>query len=113
MRRSPQPNQRQGVILMVVLAMLALFAIVGLTFVLYAQNSHTRANNFSMAWQLPFRDTPTTGGTTPPPDVSPDLLFRWALGQLIYDVDYTSTGVQSAIRGHSMARTMYGYNNQD
>lgn len=45
-------------------------------------------------------------------DVRPEALFDWALGQLIYDLPDDSDGVQSAARGHSLARTMYGFNDQ-
>lgn len=41
-----------------------------------------------------------------------DALFAWALGQLIYDVADDSHGPSSALRGHSVARTMYGLNDQ-
>src|SRR5262249_37415883 len=34
------------------------------------------------------------------------------IGQLIYDVGDDLSGVQSALRGHSLARTMYGYDDQ-
>jgi hypothetical protein len=44
------------------------------------------------------------------PAADPDAYFAWALGQLIYDVPDDAQGVQSALRGHSLARTMYGFN---
>lgn len=43
---------------------------------------------------------------------APDTLFAWALGQLIYDVADDAQGVSSALRGHSLSRTMYGFNDQ-
>ena len=45
-------------------------------------------------------------------DLTPEALFNFALGQLIYDVPDDVDGVQSALRGHSLARTMYGLNDQ-
>jgi hypothetical protein len=44
--------------------------------------------------------------------MDPNVLFAWALGQLIYDVPDDSLGMQSAMRGHRLARTMYGFNDQ-
>src|SRR6185437_10996268 len=44
------------------------------------------------------------------PDIDPELLLAHFLGQLIYDVPDDESGVYSALRGHSLARTMYGYN---
>ena len=38
--------------------------------------------------------------------------LNWALGQLIYDVPDDADGLQSAMRGHSLARTLYGFNDQ-
>src|SRR5262245_23020883 len=38
--------------------------------------------------------------------------FAWALGQLIYDAPDDRHGMASALRGHSLARTMYGFNDQ-
>jgi hypothetical protein len=129
MRRplSSKRHQRRGMILMVVLALLALFAIVGLAFVLFAQSSRRASGIFRDAWQLPFKGNAgntagggggggggpgSAGGTYSPPDIPATELFRWALGQLIYDTDDGPFGVQSSIRGSSLARTMYGYNDQ-
>jgi hypothetical protein len=123
---------RRAVILMVVLSLLALFAIVGLTAVLYAQNSAKASSNFAKAWQLGFVGSPGSGavggvggavggavggqlgvggpgGVPVTFPIAPIDLFRWAYGQLIYDVD-DATGALSSIRGHSLARTMYGFN---
>src|SRR5205823_8910482 len=44
--------------------------------------------------------------------IDPYTLFRWAFAQLIYDVPDDATGYGSALRGHSLARTMYGFNDQ-
>jgi hypothetical protein len=41
------------------------------------------------------------------PDVDPELLLSYFLGQLIYDTD-DRMGIYSAMRGHSLARIMYG-----
>jgi hypothetical protein len=88
---------RRAVILIVVLALLALFAIVGLSFVLYA-NAAAKASQLARE-----------GENQNSLDVDPQLLLSYFLGQLIYDTD-DRTGIYSALRGHSLARTMYGLN---
>ncbi len=89
-------ERRRGVILMVVLILLTLFAIVGLSFALYASSEAQVAQLIREA------------EVQPRPDAEPELLASFFLGQLIYDTD-DFTGVFSALRGHSLARSMYGY----
>jgi hypothetical protein len=99
MFRSPRhflAGPRRGVILLVVVALLTLFAIVGLSFVLYADSEARAART--------FRESTDNN----PPDVEPEALFSYFLGQLIYDVPDDDYGVFSAMRGHSLARLMYG-----
>jgi hypothetical protein len=96
-RRIPT-DQRRGVILLVVITLLTLFAIVGLTFVLYAQGEATASRI--------FREAPIDPLTVEPVDI----VFSWALGELIYDVSDDPKGVNSAIRGHGLARHIYGWN---
>ncbi len=90
-----EPGRRRGVILLVVLALLTLFALIGITFVLYADAEATAAR---IAREAESRRDP---------DVEPELLLAYFLGQLLYDVD-DSSGVYSALRGHSLARLLYG-----
>jgi hypothetical protein len=90
-------NERRGIILMVVLALLTLFAIVGVAFVLYAQAQATAARV--------ARESETEQRA----DMSPDACLALFLGQFLYDV-HDTTGYGSGLRGHSLARTMYGYN---
>jgi hypothetical protein len=85
---------RRGVVLMVVLAILTLFAIIGLSFVLYADAASKSAEI--------ARDTELT-------DLQPQTLLDFFLGQLTTDADNLN-GIYSALRGHSLARTAYGYN---
>ncbi|MCS6850728.1 MAG: hypothetical protein NZ700_06125 [Gemmataceae bacterium] len=95
----PRPDvqgRRRGVILLVVVSMLTLFAIVGLSFVLYAEAEATASRNFRDA-QAPFR-----------PDAEPELLFNYFLEQLIFDCPDNETGVYSAMRGHGMVRAVFG-----
>lgn len=95
--RYQQTNERRAVILMVVLSLLTLFALVGITFVLYA-DAEAAAARVSREAETAQRA-----------DVPPEQALAFFLGQLIYDVNDT-TGVGSGVRGHSLARTMYGYN---
>jgi hypothetical protein len=85
-------------ILMVVLALLTLFAIVGLSFVLYSDAAALSARTRREA------ETPAR------PEIDPEQALALFLGQLIYDVRDDETGVGSGLRGHSLARTLYGYN---
>src|SRR5262249_28669891 len=97
-------ERRRAVILMVVLALLTLFAIVGIAFVYYAQKNHSAAVNFREALQR---------GTTPgAPDILPSQLFNFFVGQLTFGSADDASGVKSALRGHDFASNMYGYNDQ-
>jgi hypothetical protein len=87
-------RQRLGLALLLVISMLALFAAVALAFVFYAEAE-------AVASQL----TSQTQNKTQP-DTDAETLLAYFLSQLIYD----TTNVNSAIRGHSLARTMYGSN---
>ncbi len=96
--RFQRNNERRGVILMVVLALLTLFAIVGVAFVLYAQSEATSARVAREA------------ETAQRADIPPEECLAMFLGQFLYDVPDDTTGVGSGVRGHSLARTMYGLN---
>jgi hypothetical protein len=86
-------DRRQGIVLLVVMAMLALFATVALSFVFYAESEATSARFGSQAQTLAQADA------------EPELLLSYFLSQLIYDTD----NVYSSMRGHSLARGMYSY----
>lgn len=92
------PAPRRGIILLVVLFLLTLFAIVGITFVLYADATAHSARL--------FRESESVGV----PYEEPELLLAHFLGQLLFDVYDDEAGVSSALRGHSLARNMYGLN---
>src|SRR5262245_55811558 len=96
-RQSGRDGNRRGVILLVVLALLTLFAIVGISFVLYADAEASGARISKDAENV-FQ-----------PDIDPELAVSMILGQLIYDVPDDPTGVYSALRGHSLARSIYGW----
>lgn len=95
---SLQQTRRRGVILLVVVALLTLFAVVGLSFVLYAEAA-AQAARLRREAENAVR-----------PDVEPELLLAYFLGQLLYDAPDDGAGLTSALRGHSLARSMYGGN---
>lgn len=87
-------NRRPGVVLLVVLALLALFASVGLSFVFYADAEAVAANLYK---QSLVKDEP---------EVDPEVLAAYFLNQLLYPTN----NPYSAMRGWDLARSMYGYN---
>lgn len=88
---------RRGAVLLVVLTMLMLFAALALAFVYYAESEATASRYHREAQG------------TPRPDVEPELLLSFFLGKLIYGDFNDESGVQSALRGHDLARGVYGY----
>src|SRR5262249_1579146 len=90
-------DRRQAATLYVVIVLLTLFLVIGLCFVLYAESQATSSRIFREA--TTYRDQYPT----------PEELFGWSLGALIYDAKDDADGVLSAIRGHGMARSMYGW----
>jgi hypothetical protein len=98
MRRTVPARSRRGVVLLVAVLLLTLFALLGLSFVLYAESAATAAR-----LQVDAETVRTA-------DVDPEVLLAYFLNQLIYDVADDDGGVYSALRGHSLARTMYGAN---
>jgi hypothetical protein len=92
--RLPQcdSNSRRGIVLLVVITLLTLFAVVGITFVIYSQAEAGSARSWRESESLQR------------PDMDPESLLAYFLNQLIYD----TTNPNSALQGHSLARTMYG-----
>lgn len=100
-------SQRRGVILLVVLAMLTLFALIGLAFFFYASSE---AQSALVAKET--EDHPPDEITLPP-DPPETLLSNW-LAQWIFDTNDTPTsstnpGLASSLRGHGLVRLMYGW----
>src|SRR4051794_24773524 len=92
-------SQRRGVILIVVLAMLTLFTILGLSFVLVA-DSYATSSRIARETEGNFK-----------PDVEPEAAVSFVFGQLLYPVsDVDGVGIYSSLRGHDLARSIYGYN---
>lgn len=94
------PPRRPGVILLIVVIMLALFLVVGLSFMLYAESEASASRIYREAFTVNYDRA----------DIDPQSLMNWAMGQLVYDVSDYGDGVYSAMRGHSLARNMYGWN---
>ncbi|QVL30770.1 hypothetical protein KIH39_18190 [Telmatocola sphagniphila] len=107
-------TRRRGIILLVVVTMLALFAVVGITFVLYAESA---ANSARQARETQFGGHTgvapglniTNRGSSDDAPPIPNEIFNKTLGDLIYDVE-DDVGRYNALRGWSLARDMYGYN---
>src|SRR5262245_24328622 len=110
-RYRPRPR---GMILLVVLTMMTLFALVGISFVLVAGSQETSARIAREA-ETQFK-----------PGVDPEASLAFFLGQFLYDLkdyvylppppqpndskdDDTLRAVKSALRGQSLARNMYGW----
>src|SRR5260370_15746921 len=98
--QTSRPDERKAVILLVVISLLTLLVIVAVSFMLYAK---AEANASKLFREAEANDINLAGA------VAPDKLFNFSLRQFIYDVPDDSTGVYSAVRGNSLARSMYGY----
>src|ERR1700677_4491209 len=81
-------GERRGIVLVLVLAMLGLLALVGVTFATYAAQSKINNKQFMLSLFQPQADE----------------LIDFGLAQLITDTN----DVRSVIRGHSLARDMFG-----
>ena len=96
-----QPNnKRKGVILLVVLAMLTLLAIIGITFVMYASSLEQISEAVIDEQKADYK-----------PRMDPETALNLILGQLVYDVEDDTFGKATVLRGHSLARNLYGYTN--
>ena len=102
--------KRSGMILLIVVAFLSMFLVVGTTYLLVA-DSIRRTSDFDL------NATDKRSDYALMPDIDPRYMFDFALGQILYDVvDPTlfdvATGkiltTNSSLRGHSLARDIYG-----
>lgn len=103
MRPYSPSQRRRGTALIIVISFLLLLFVLALTFVFYstAESDTTRV----------YRDYANVsdgrgddGGS--PPD--PNEIFNSAFGQLIYGVPDDESGAHNSLRGHDMARLVYG-----
>ena len=98
--RLPRPADRRGAILIVVVALLTIFAVVALTFVFYASAEADAARI--------HKDGQALGDAAGPPD--PADAINGFLASLVYPADDTDPGaLQNALRGHDLARGVYGW----
>src|SRR5438094_9606082 len=98
--RTYHSSERKGVILLVVISLLTLFAIVALSFLLYA---NAEANASKLFREGEANDIANAG-------IDPDRLMGFFLKQLIYGAPDDSSGVYSAMRAHDLGRSIYGLN---
>src|SRR5581483_5494602 len=82
-----------------VLVLLTLFAIVGLTFVLYSDSEAKSAQIAREAESLQLLEFNSNSYA----------LLNFAMSQLLFDQD-NQNGVYSAARGHAFGTSMFGYN---
>ncbi|MEY4612129.1 MAG: hypothetical protein RL179_102 [Planctomycetota bacterium] len=102
--------KRPGMILLIVVAFLSMFLVVGTTYLLLA-DSIRKTSDFDL------NATDKRSDFALMPDIDPRYMFNFALGQILYDVadptafDPTTKKIlttNSSLRGHSLARDMYG-----
>ena len=101
--------KRSGMILLVVVAFLSMFLVVGTTYLLVA-DSIRRTSDFDL------NATDKRSDYALMTDIDPRYMFNFALGQILYDVadptTFDGTGkiltTNSSLRGHSLARDIYG-----
>lgn len=91
--RGAQPAERRGIVLLIVMAMLALFATVGLSFVFYSDAQFIASYYHRQSLTLDLSDVP------------PEKLLNAFLSAQIYGND----DPQNALRGHDFGTNMYGY----
>lgn len=101
-------NKRKGMILLVIVAFLAMFTVIGTTYLLVADAARKTSE-----FDIQATDKKTSFNLMA--DITPDYIFNRFLGQLIYDVQDLQFDINnriatenSALRGHSLARNMYG-----
>jgi hypothetical protein len=102
--------KRSGMILLIVVAFLSMFLVVGTTYLLVA-DSIRRTSDFDL------NATDKRSDFALMPDIDPRYMFNFALGQILYDVGdplIATDGsgkvltTNSVLRGNSLARDIYG-----
>jgi hypothetical protein len=95
-----QPAPRRGALLIAVLGLLTLFAIFALFFVFYADAEATSSRI--------HREAQSPGSDGDFPAEYGRAAFNQTLGFVLFDDSDFSSGVLNPLRGHSLARSMYG-----
>jgi hypothetical protein len=93
-----QTHHRRGAILLIVLTLLALFAVIGLSFVLYAESEALAART--------RREARATNDEPP----SAEVMASAFLGRFVYPSGDTGDALLNSIRGYDMATMVYGNN---
>jgi len=106
---------RKGMILLVVVAFLALFSVMGVTYIIYADSQLRQTTddvNGQDVRQNPLKMV----------DLDPNFILNFFLERFLYDqsdvtlnsagavTNVTPDSVYSALRGHSLSRNMFGWN---
>ena len=104
---------RKGMILLVVVAFLALFSVMGITYIIYADSQLRQTTDDVNAQDV--RQNPIKMV-----DLDPSFILNFFLERFLYDqadvtlnaagaiTNLTPDSVYSALRGHSLARNIYG-----
>ena len=105
----PSCHHRRGAILLIVLTLLALFAVVGLVFVNYSQSQATSAQVRRSAVSTTEPMTFDRGGLASAgyPE-TPVTVVNDVLRKLLYPVQATGNDTTIAVRGYDMATMVYG-----
>jgi hypothetical protein len=106
--RNRRLSPRRGTVTVIVVAFLALFAVLGLTFLIASQRYAEGSRIFREATNTLRYPQYTGGPGETPPD--PQLIFRKTLGDIIFDAPDNGDGVYNSSRGHSLARHAFGAN---
>lgn len=102
---------RRGNVTVIVVAFLGLFLVLGLTFVFYAIAEADQSKVYRDAANGGQTGvSPTTHDGAPP---EPESIFGKALGDIIYGPPEGLPGAFNSLRGHDLARLIYGYNPAD
>ena len=100
---------RRGNVTVIVVAFLALFLVLGLTFAFYSISEADQAKV--------YRDSVEGGQTGVQPNdgapPEPESIFNSVLRDVIYGPPADLTGAFNPLRGHEVARLIYGYNPAD
>lgn len=99
-------GRRRGTVTVIVVAFLALFFVLALTFAFYSIAEADQAKVYRDGADL---SGPSVLGGAP----DPDPIFNQLLGNLIYDVPDGLPGAFNGLRGQSLARLMYDFNPAD